>query len=139
MRDIAWHHFRYRFGEMIGLDRTKKEVWIAATHDEEGRQITPPRAFRYDTLVIAVGSVTNDFGTPGAAPFRRTRMHQCSPSLVIGEIDLGAIFNKHAHAFDRTISGRDHQAGLALIILEIDVGLMLKNQLHDSCSVYVGE
>jgi pyridine nucleotide-disulfide oxidoreductase len=50
-----WHHFRYRFGEMIGLDRTKKEVWIAATHDEEGRQITPPRAFRYDTLVIAVG------------------------------------------------------------------------------------
>ena len=28
-----WHHFRYRFGEMIGLDRTKKEVWIAATHD----------------------------------------------------------------------------------------------------------
>jgi NADH:quinone reductase (non-electrogenic) len=32
-----WHHFRYRFGEMIGLDRTKKEVGIAATHDEEGR------------------------------------------------------------------------------------------------------
>ena len=64
-----WHHFRYRFGEMIGLDRTKKEVWIAATHDEEGRQITPPRAFRYDTLVIAVGSVTNDFGTPGAAQY----------------------------------------------------------------------
>jgi NADH dehydrogenase len=64
-----WHHFRYRFGEMIGLDRTKKEVWIAATHDEEGRQITPLRAFRYDTLVIAVGSVTNDFGTPGAAQY----------------------------------------------------------------------
>ena len=64
-----WHHFRYRFGEMIGLDRTKKEVWIAATHDEEGRQITPPRAFRYDTLVIAVGSVTNDFGTPGASQY----------------------------------------------------------------------
>ena len=54
---------------MIGLDRTKKEVWIAATHDEEGRQITPPRAFRYDTLVIAVGSVTNDFGTPGASQY----------------------------------------------------------------------
>jgi NADH:ubiquinone reductase (H+-translocating) len=42
-------------------------VCLAATVDEEGRQITPPRAFRYDTLVIAVGSVTNDFGTPGAA------------------------------------------------------------------------
>jgi NADH dehydrogenase len=62
-----WHHFRYRLGEMIGLDRAKKEVCLAATHDEEGRQITSPRSFRYDTLVIAVGSVTNDFGTPGAA------------------------------------------------------------------------
>jgi NADH dehydrogenase len=64
-----WHHFRYRLGEMIGLDRTRKEVHLSAMVDEEGRQITPPRAIRYDTLVIAIGSVTNDFGTPGAARF----------------------------------------------------------------------
>jgi len=32
-------------------------------------RITPPRAVPYDTLVIAVGSITNDFGTPGAAEF----------------------------------------------------------------------
>jgi NADH:ubiquinone reductase (H+-translocating) len=62
-----WRHFRYRYGEMIGLDRTKKEVRLAATHDEEGREITPVRSIHYDTLVIAVGSVTNDFGTPGVA------------------------------------------------------------------------
>jgi len=64
-----WHDFRYRFGEVIGLDRTKKQVLLAATYDDEGRQITPPRAVPYDTLVIAVGSITNDFGTPGAAEF----------------------------------------------------------------------
>jgi NADH dehydrogenase len=64
-----WHHFQYRVGEMIGLDRRKKEVHLAATFDEEGRQITPRRAIPYGTLVIAVGSVTNDFGTPGAARF----------------------------------------------------------------------
>jgi NADH:ubiquinone reductase (H+-translocating) len=64
-----WHHFQYRLGEMIGLDRSRKEVHLAATVDEEGRQITPPRAVAYGTLVIAVGSVTNDFGTPGAARF----------------------------------------------------------------------
>ncbi len=63
------HHFRYRFGEMVGLDRARKEVHLAATHDDEGREITPVRSFRYDTLVMAVGSVTNDFGTPGAAEF----------------------------------------------------------------------
>jgi NADH dehydrogenase len=64
-----WHHFIYRFGEMTGLDRAAKEVHIAATADAEGRQITPPRTFRYDTLVIAVGSVVNDFNTPGAKAY----------------------------------------------------------------------
>ena len=63
------HHFRYRFGEMVGLDRARREVKLAATHDDEGREITPERSFHYDTLVIAVGSVTNDFGTPGAAKY----------------------------------------------------------------------
>jgi NADH:ubiquinone reductase (H+-translocating) len=62
-----WHGFRYRFGEMIGLDRARKAVRLAATFDEEGRQITPSRSVGYDTLVIAIGSMTNDFGTPGVA------------------------------------------------------------------------
>src|SRR6201985_21873 len=50
-----WHGFRYRFGAMIGLDRARKEVRLAATFDDEGRQITPSRSVGYDTLVIAVG------------------------------------------------------------------------------------
>src|SRR5260370_29361505 len=62
-----WHGFRYRLGEMIGLDRAAKEAHLDATFDDEGRQITPPRSVSYDTLVIAIGSVTNDFGTPGVA------------------------------------------------------------------------
>jgi NADH dehydrogenase len=64
-----WHGFRYRFGEMTGLDRVTKQVHLAATFDEEGRQITAPRSIDYDTLVIAIGSVTNDFGTPGVAKY----------------------------------------------------------------------
>ncbi len=60
-----WHGFRYRFGEMIGLDRKAGRVMLAATMDEDGREITPERTVGYDTLVIAVGSVSNDFGTPG--------------------------------------------------------------------------
>ncbi len=64
-----WHHFQYRFGEMTGLDRAAKRVFLAPTFDDEGRQITGARSFPYDTLVIAVGSVTNDFGTPGAAQY----------------------------------------------------------------------
>ncbi len=60
-----WHGFRYRFGEMVGLDRARRLVHLGANHDSEGRLITAERSFGYDTLVIAVGSVTNDFGTPG--------------------------------------------------------------------------
>jgi NADH dehydrogenase len=61
-----WHGFRYRIGELIGLDRQKKEVQVAAYFDDEGRQVTPLRSFPYDTLVIAIGSEGNDFGIPGA-------------------------------------------------------------------------
>jgi NADH dehydrogenase len=62
-----WHGFRYRVGEMIGLDRERREVLVAPSCDEEGRQVTPERRFGYDTLVMAVGSQSNDFGTPGVA------------------------------------------------------------------------
>ena len=52
-----------------GSTAPTRRVLLAATFDEEGREITPPRAVPYDTLVIAIGSVTNDFGTPGAARY----------------------------------------------------------------------
>jgi len=60
-----WHHFGYRVGEMNGLDRVERLVHVAPFIDEDGHEITPQRSFRYDTLVIAVGSQSNDFGTPG--------------------------------------------------------------------------
>jgi NADH:ubiquinone reductase (H+-translocating) len=63
------HHFRYCIGEMIGLDRAHGEVDLAASSDAEGNEITPARSVPYDTLVIAVGSTSNDFGTPGAKDF----------------------------------------------------------------------
>ena len=61
------HRFHYQFGELIGLDRAGKMAHLGATFDAENREITEQRSIAYDTLVIAVGSVTNDFGTPGAA------------------------------------------------------------------------
>ncbi len=60
-----WHHFKYRVGEMIGLDRERREVLVAPYVDEEGVEVVPARTVPYDTLVIAVGSQSNDFGTPG--------------------------------------------------------------------------
>jgi NADH dehydrogenase len=64
-----WHHFRYLIGEMTGLDRQRRLVTVAPFVDEDGDRVTTQRDYPYDTLVIAVGSLTNDFGTPGVAEY----------------------------------------------------------------------
>lgn len=66
LAQARWHHFRFQHGEMDGLDRRRKVVRVAPTFDEEGRELIPRREIAYDTLVIAVGSHSNDFGTTGA-------------------------------------------------------------------------
>ena len=65
LAQARWSHFRYRLGRMVDLDREHQEVCIAATYGEEGNEIIPERRFHYDTLVIAVGSLSNDFGITG--------------------------------------------------------------------------
>jgi NADH dehydrogenase len=65
MAQAHWHHFNYRIGEMIGLNRQAKEVLVAAYKDEYGEVVTPQSSLGYDYLVICIGSLSNDFGTPG--------------------------------------------------------------------------
>lgn len=67
MAQARWHHFRYRIGAMDGLDRATRRIFVAPSFDENGTQVTPRHVIEYDTLVIAVGSVANYYGTPGAA------------------------------------------------------------------------
>ena len=68
LAQARWHGFEFQLGRMDGLERAAKRVWLAPLTDAEtGAEVLPRRALAYDTLVIAVGSHTNDFGTPGAA------------------------------------------------------------------------
>jgi NADH dehydrogenase len=69
MAQAHWHHFGFRLGRMDRLNRRKKEVSIAPYEDEDGKEIIPRRSFQYDTLIISVGSTTNDFGIKGAAKY----------------------------------------------------------------------
>lgn len=67
LAQARWHHFEFQLGRMDGLDRSRRVVRLSPTLDEqEGTELIPRREIAYDTLVIAVGSRTNDFGTPGA-------------------------------------------------------------------------
>jgi NADH dehydrogenase len=64
-----WHGFTFRLGGLIGIDRARRTVRVARYLDEEGREVLPEREFAYDTLVIAIGSLTNDFGTRGVKAY----------------------------------------------------------------------
>jgi len=64
-----WHHFKFRLGELISIDREKKQIQIAPVVDEAGELVTPIQTIPYDTLIIAIGSLTNDFGTQGVAQY----------------------------------------------------------------------
>ncbi len=61
------NHFRFVLGRMEGLDRDGKQIKIAPMTNDLGDEIVPARSIGYDILVIAIGSLCNDFGIPGVA------------------------------------------------------------------------
>jgi NADH dehydrogenase len=63
------HRWGYRFfhGTFDGIDAEAREVTIAPLLDEDGSELIAGHRIRYDYLVLAIGSVTNDFGIPGVA------------------------------------------------------------------------
>ena len=61
--------FRFQYGRMDGLQPAERRVTLAALIDDDGETLLPPRDLSYDLLVLAVGSVGNDFGTPGVQEF----------------------------------------------------------------------
>lgn len=59
--------FTYEPGQFCGLDRRRRRVTLAPLVDAAGETIVPERCLDYDTLVLAVGSRSNTFRTPGVA------------------------------------------------------------------------
>jgi len=59
------HGFRFVLGEVTAIDLDANRVTLAAFHDEAGREVTPSRDIAYDQTVVAVGSLSNDFGIEG--------------------------------------------------------------------------
>ncbi len=63
-----WHGFEFQQGSLVGIDRAARTVRVGELIDpEESTVLLPERTLAYDTLVIAVGSVTHFFGVTGAA------------------------------------------------------------------------
>ncbi|KAA0997511.1 NAD(P)/FAD-dependent oxidoreductase [Paraburkholderia panacisoli] len=61
-----WNHFRFEQGALADINRGSREIVIDETTDADGRALLPRRTLRFDTLVLALGSVTNFYSIPGA-------------------------------------------------------------------------
>ena len=57
--------YRFFYGTLESIDREARTITLAPLLDEDGSELIDRQAIRYDYLVIAIGSRTNDFGTPG--------------------------------------------------------------------------
>ena len=69
MAQAHWNHFTFRIGELKGLNRTDKTIDLFPYLDSDGTPVTPVQQIEYDTLVVCVGSLSNDFGTQGVKEF----------------------------------------------------------------------
>ena len=59
----------YRFfqGSLESIDREAKTISLAPVLDDHGEELIGGHTIRYDILVLALGSISNDFGVPGVS------------------------------------------------------------------------
>ncbi|MGF1626696.1 MAG: NAD(P)/FAD-dependent oxidoreductase [Alphaproteobacteria bacterium] len=71
--EVGYRSHAYRCGykyfprRLEAIDRAAREVVLAPVVDEDGEEVMGRHRLGYDYLVLAIGSVTNDFATPGVA------------------------------------------------------------------------
>lgn len=57
--------YKYWPGDFGGLDRKTQTIKLNPTHLPALGEMLPATTIHYDTLILAIGSQVNDFGTPG--------------------------------------------------------------------------
>jgi NADH dehydrogenase len=59
------HKYKFQLGSMSDVDHKNKLIKLDPILDEQDEILIPKREINYDYLVLAIGIVSNDFGTPG--------------------------------------------------------------------------
>ncbi|WP_182025688.1 NAD(P)/FAD-dependent oxidoreductase [Vibrio rotiferianus] len=59
------HSFDFQMGSLQDIVRERKVIILSELKDEHGELLMPSRELEYDILVMAIGSTSNDFNTPG--------------------------------------------------------------------------
>ena len=99
------NHFSFSLGELRGLDTAGRTLKLGAMHDEQGKLLVPERSLSYRWLVLAVGSGSNFFGTPGA-----------EHAYVLEQAADAERFRRHLQAaFTRSAFAADKRLGIAIV------------------------
>lgn len=59
------NHFSFALGDLAGLEGGRRSITLSEIRDAEGQVLVPMRTISFTRLVLAVGSGSNSFGTPG--------------------------------------------------------------------------
>ena len=78
------HGFQFQLGSVVDINREGKTITLGELRNEKGELLVAERKLPYDTLVMALGSTSNDFNTPGVKencifldnPHQARRFHQ---------------------------------------------------------------
>ncbi|WP_374674825.1 NAD(P)/FAD-dependent oxidoreductase [Ideonella sp.] len=99
------NHFGFTLGELRALDPQARTLRLGAIHDEQGRLLVPERTLSYRWLVLAMGSGSNFFGTPGA-----------EHAYVLEQAADAERFRRHLQAaFTRSAFAADKRLGIAIV------------------------
>jgi NADH:quinone reductase (non-electrogenic) len=127
MAQATWNGFDYEYGRMDGLDRARKRLHLAPQVDLDGVQLAPARTLAYDTLVLAVGSMGNDFGTPGV------REH----AIFLDTREQAEALRRRLR--DRFIAARSRDDGIPVRVAVVGAGatgVELSAELRDAANLY---
>jgi NADH dehydrogenase len=61
----AKHGYEFQLGSVSDINRGSKTIAVDPITDNDGQILVPAKVVDYDRLVLAIGSISNDFGTPG--------------------------------------------------------------------------
>ena len=106
------HGFEFMRGEVLGIDRAAQCIRLGALLADDGAVLVPARLVPYDKLVLALGSVTNFYGVPGAAEH----------VLTLDDVPQAEVFRQRfvdgcIQASARHAAGGDEQQGLDIVIV----------------------
>ncbi len=59
------HYFHFQLGSLTNIDRKKKTITLEIIHDKKGKALISEKKLDFNILVMALGSVSNDFSIDG--------------------------------------------------------------------------